>query len=462
MPDYCLARLQKYSHRLAAQSASGLAGILGPLMPQQAMFALGVSGKRRRIFNQRVVFWAFLAQILNSGQSCREALRGIQATRARRCQKAISSDTGGYCLARRRLPVENLATLWQRMAHGLNANLPADRLWRGLRVGVVDGTTLSMPDTPDNQTIWPQPSSQKPGCGFPIMKLAAIFSLVTGALHAVSFGSLHNAEHALLLKIWPVLSEFDLIMGDRNFGSYVNFARLQSTNLHGVFRLHQCRKMDWRKGKRLGPNDRLVTWKKPIKTSWAGPEPLPEFITVRVLQFSVAIKGFRTKHVILVTDLLDPILYPAKALAELYLARWGVELFLRHIKITLRMDVLRCLTPHMIMRELHMHLIAYNVIRIFMFKAAETSRIPLARISFKGTCDALRQWIPSLHALAGMPAAYVRLLRALFRVVADDPVPLRPDRSEPRAVKRRPKNYNRLTKPRHLMGNLPHRNRGVN
>lgn len=344
------------------------------------------------------------------------------------------------------------------MSQTMAQNVPTAFLWLGLRVGVVDGTTLSMPDTPANQALWPQPSTQKPGCGFPIIKLAAVFSLATGAIHALAYGSLHNAEHALLQSLWPVLQTFDLILGDRNFGSYVNFARLLALGIHGVFRLHQGRKMDWRKGKRLGQNDRLVTWQKPPKTSCDDPKNLPDFITLRVLKFTVAFPGFRTHKIILVTDLLDPILYPAARLADLYLARWGVELFLRQIKITLRMDILRCLTPHMIRRELHMHFIAYNAIRAIMLAAAETARTPVARISFKGSCDTLRQWIPTFLAAAGNKGIYRRLWRQLFIILARDSVLLRPGRSEPRAVKRRPKNYNHLTKPRHLMGNLPHRN----
>lgn len=453
------SRLQCYARQVAARSSADLAGIIGPLIPPESLRALDDCAQRDRIFTPRVIFWAFLAQILNPGQSCREALRGIQANRARRRQKPISSDTGGYCLARRRLPEKTLASTWQQMAHIMAQNIPPDFLWLGLRVGVVDGTTLSMPDTSANQAVWPQPSTQKPACGFPVLKLAAVFSLATGAIHAIALGSLHNAEHALLQTLWPVLQTFDLILGDRNFGSYVNFARLLASGVHGVFRLHQGRKIDWRQGKRLGPNDRLITWQIPPKTSWTNPEKLPESITLRVLKFTITVPGFRTQHVILVTDLLDPIRYPATQLAKLYLKRWEVELFLRQIKITLRMDILRCLTPRMIRRELHLHLIAYNAIRTLMLDASGTTRTPITRISFKGTCDILRQWIPPLRSAANNAKLYRHLIRTLFRILATDTVPLRPERSEPRAVKRRPKNYNRLTKPRHLMGNLPHRNR---
>jgi len=323
----------------------------------------------------------------------------------------------------------------------------------------VDGTTISMPDTSANQKPWPQPSSQKPGCGFPIMKLVAVFALATGAIHAVASGSLHNAEHAMLPSLWSCLKAgFDLLLGDRNFGSYANFCTLGRLGLHGVFRLHQGRKMDWRTGVRLGPKDRLVVWRRPPKLHGSKRQPIPETITVRVLMFHVQFPGFRTQTVFLATDLTDPIRFPPETLARLYLMRWRVELFFAHIKTSMRMDVLRCRTPRMVNRELHMYLIAYNAIRALMLEAASRSTVALDRISFKGACDTLRQYAPHLAAIGNSPPAYRRLLRSMFDALANDLVPLRRPRSEPRAVKRRPKNYHRLTRPRHQMGNLPHRN----
>jgi hypothetical protein len=292
------------------------------------------------------------------------------------------------------------------------------------------------------------------------MKLVALFSLATGAAHALVTGNLHNAEHALLPHLWSTLtSGFDLLLGDRNFGSYSTFCALRQCGLHGVFRLHQRRNVDWRKGKRLGRFDRVVSWNKPPKLCWWLPQSVPDSIEIRILRVCVPIAGFRTQVIFLATDLLDPMQFPATALAELYRRRWLVELFFRHINTTMRMDVLRCKSPAMIQREVHMHMIAYNLIRALMLQSALTYAAPLCRISFKGTCDTLRQWAPHLALAAAMPAAYRRLFHSMLQILAADVVPLRPNRSEPRAVKRRPQNYHRLTKPRHTMGNLPHRNR---
>ena len=404
-------------------------------------------------------FWHFLSQVLSPGQPCREVVRRVQAERRRRGHAAISSRTGAYCQARRRLPIALLHRIWQRMAGRLATAARPDMLWEGLRVAVVDGTTVSMPDTAANQKVWPQPASQKPGCGFPIMKLVAVFALATGAVHAVVFGSMHVAEHALLQTLWSCLkADFDLLLGDRNFGSYANFCTLGRLGLHGVFRLHQGRRMDWRTGRRLGREDRLVVWRRPPTLHGPKRTPVPDTISVRVLRFRVRVPGFRTQTVALVTDLIDPVRFPPETLARLYLMRWRVELFFAHIKTRMHMDVLRCRSPQMILRELHMHLIAYNAIRSLMAEAASRSAVALDRISFKGACDTLRQYTPHLAATAHALPAYRRFVRSMLTALASDLVPLRPSRSEPRAVKRRPKNYHRLTKPRRKMGNLPHRN----
>ncbi len=452
--------LHHFHRRLAGEALSNLAGVLGDLIPQQQFDRLRQCGRRQRVFTPLATFWNFLAQVLSPAQPCRETVRQMQAARRRRHKSVISSATGAYCQARRRLPEGILQTTWRAIAAQLSNACPSKMLWRGLRVGVVDGTTLSMPDTIANQIEWPQPSGQKPGCGFPVMKLVGLFSLATGAAHALVTGTLHNAEQALFPHLWNTLtSGFDLLLGDRNFGSFAIFAALRCCGLHGVFRLHQRRKFDCRKGKRLGKFDRLVRWNKPPKLTWWLPDAVPDSIEIRVLKVYVPIAGFRTRVLFIATDLLDPKQFPAAALAELYRRRWHVELFFRHIKTTMRMDVLRCKTPAMIRRELHMHMIAYNLIRALMLQSALTYATALCRISFKGSCDTLRQWAPHLALVAATPAPYRRLFRSMLRTLAADVVPLRPNRSEPRAVKRRPKNYHRLTKPRHLIGNLPRRNR---
>jgi hypothetical protein len=453
--------LQSFHRRLAGEALSSVAGVVGDLIPTLQIERLRASSRRRRVFTPIATFWSFLTQVLSPMQPCRETVRQLQAARRRRRKCRIYSGTGGYCQARRRLPEGVLQATWESMAGDLSSRVSPKMEWRGLQVGVVDGTTVSMPDTAANQALWPQSKRQMPGCGFPIMKLVGLFSLATGAVHALATGNLHDAEQTLFCQLWNSLCHgFDLLLGDRGFGSFAMFGALRCCGLHGVFRLHQARKVNWRKGKRLGKFDRLVTWNKPDdKLLWWLPQSVPSSLQIRIIRIVVPITGFRTRVLLISTSLLDPKQFPPEALAELYRRRWQIELFFRHIKTTMHMDVLRCKSPAMVRRELHMHMIAYNVIRALMVQSALTYATPLCRISFKGTCDTLRQWSPHLAYVSTNPALYRRLLRSMLQIIATDHVPLRPDRFEPRALKRRPKNYHLLTKPRHLMGNLPHRNR---
>jgi hypothetical protein len=285
------------------------------------------------------------------------------------------------------------------------------------------------------------------------MKLVGLFSLTTGAIHKVATGTLRDSEQALFCRLWnPLIHGFELLLGDRGFGSFAMFGALNCRGLHGVFRLHQRRKVNWRKGKRLGKYDRVMTWNKPDDPLlWWLPEPVPQSLQIRILKVVVPMAGFRTRVLFISTDLLDPKCFPREALAELYRRRWQVELFFRHIKTTMHMDVLRCKSPVMIRRELHTHMIAYNVIRALMLRSALTYRTPLCRMSFKGTCDTLRQWAPHLAIASATSKLYPPLFRSMLQTLANDPIPLRPNRVEPRALKRRPKPYPLLNKPRHLM-----------
>ena len=452
--------LNTFRRRLTAEALSSLAGVVGGLIPARQLDRLRGSGRRRRVFTPMATFWSFLAQVLSPTQPCRETVRQVQAAR-RRCWKSkIGSGTGAYCQARRRLPERVLPGIWEAIAGQLSAAAAPNMLWRGLRAGVVDGTTASMPDTAANQQLWPQHSGQKPGCGFPLMKVVGLFSLATGAIHALVTGSLHDGEQTLFCQLWNTLRNgFDLLLGDRAFGSFAVFGALRCCGLHGVFRLHKRRAVDWRRGKRLGKFDRLYTWSKPPKLLWWLPQPVPDSLKIRILKVVVSIAGFRTRVLLIATTLSDARQFPAEALAELYRRRWQIELYFRHIKTTMRMDVLRCKSPAMIRRELHMHMIAYNLIRTLMLQSALTYHTPLGRVSFKGSCDTLRQWAPHLALATATPALYRRMLRSMLQTLASDVVPLRPNRSEPRAIKRRPKNYYLLSIPRHLMGNLPRKNR---
>jgi hypothetical protein len=412
-----------------------------------------------------VTFWAFLSQTLSPSGSCREAVRKALAYLAS-SGRTGSSATSAYCQARGRLPETVIRAACVRTAEAMEVPLKRRERWCGRRVRVVDGTTVSMPDTPENQCEYPQPPGQKRRCGFPVMRVVALFSLASGGLLDAAFGSLGVGEQGLFQRLWNRLGPGDVLLGDRAFGSYAQIALLKGLRVDGVFRLHQRRTPDFRTGRRLGRRDHIVRWTKGnARPAWLSPELLalvPVQLLVREMEIVIPCKGFRTQKLFIVTTLLDAKRFGKSDIGDLYRRRWRVELFLRDIKTTLGADVLRCRTPAMVRRELWMHFTAYNLVRWLMVCAAQENGVDPARISFKGTLDTLRVWAPRIASLAHRPRLVRKMTRLLLHYIAHDLVPHRPHRAEPRARKRRPKNYALLTRPRHLFVDIPHRNRYKN
>jgi hypothetical protein len=373
----------------------------------------------------------------------------------------VDKGTSGWCQARTRLPWDILPRL--RCAAAAHAEKTA-QTWRGLRVKIIDGTSTSLPDTAKNQRAYPQPGTQKPGCGFPLLKLVGVFSLASGALLDYAKGNQHQHELNLLQKLLDHFKAGDLALADRGFNSYTLLALLWLRRAHSLFRLHQRRPADFRKGKRLGKNDRLMLWRKPWL--WQRPRYLskavwkciPQELTVRVVRFTLAVPGFRAGSVTLVTTLLDAQAYPAEELARLYARRWRIELWFRDLKTSMGMEVLRCKSPGMAHKELEMFFIAYNLIRALMMEASTLYDVPLERLSFKGTVDSVRQFSVAI-AQARSRKQQKHLIARLLEIIAGDQVPDRPGRREPRAVKRRLKPYQLLNRPRHLMKELQHRSK---
>ena len=255
-----------------------------------------------------------------------------------------------------------------------------------------------------------------------------------------------------------------LALADRGFSSYTLLALFWLQGVWSLFRLHHARPADFRKGKRLGPKDRLMVWRKPWlwqrprylpKTIW---NLIPQELSVRVVRFTLDVPGFRSESVTLVTTLLDAKAYPAEELARLYARRWHIKLWFRDIKTSMGMESLRCKSPKMVHKELEMFFIAYNLIRCLMTQASFSQLAPLERLSFKGTVDSVRQFAAAI-AQAPSPRKQKQLMAQLLVIIAQDQVPDRPGRRKPRAVKRRPKPYPLLNRPRRLFEEIPHRNR---
>jgi hypothetical protein len=455
-----LAPMGRRVEQLRQQSLCHLELLLGPLLPPGLLSQADEGpNSRDRVFSVRRTFFGFLYQVLKPDTACREIVRQIQALFALHSQGPVDENTSAYCQARKRLPLDTLSRVRVGVAA---AGEKRAQLWHGLRPKVIDATTVSAPDTPKNQRAYPQSRSQKPGCGFPLIRLLGVFSLSTGVLLDYAKGNKHQAELRLLWKLLDQFKPGDLALADRGFCSYVLLALLLRLGVASLFRLHQRRPADFRKGKRLGKEDRLFNWLKPpqkprwLPQSWW--KKIPTQLTVRVIRFNLSCPGYRPESVTLLTTLLDPQQYPARDLAQLYTRRWKIELWFRDIKSSMGMEVLRCQSPRMLHKELEMFFIAYNLIRCLMVQAATLNDAPLDRMSFKGTVDSIRQFSLAI-AQAHSKKKQNQLVVELLEVIARDKVPERLERREPRAVKRRPKAFPLLNRPRDQFREISHRNR---
>lgn len=417
---------------------------------------------RDRVFSLRLTCECFLWQLLKPETSCREVVRQVQALLRLHGRPPVDGGDSAYIQARQRLPRQRLAQALSATAQAADRRVGGGGTLQGRPVKVADGSTTQLPDTPKNQQRYPQSRSQKPGCGFPMLKFVVLFSLTSGAVLNVAWGRLHHHDLRLFRQLWQHLKRGDIFLGDRAWGEYTTLAELPRQGVDVVARLHACRKVDFRRAQRLAHHDGLFVWTKsgtrsqlPTRSAW---QRLPAQITVRVLRFTATIRGFRSRRVTLVTTLLDPQRYPAADLIALYARRWRLELCLRDLKTTLGMEQLRCKTPDMAEKELLAYLVAHNLIRCVMAEAVASYAVDLERVSFKGTVDAVRQYSAAL-AQAGTRKLRRRLWEDLLWNLARDRVRRRPGRTEPRAVKRRPKPYPLLNQPRRRFQEISHRNR---
>lgn len=417
---------------------------------------------RNRCWYLRLVFWTFLWQVAQAGASCREAIRQAQSLCQRSGTQVPPTETSPYCQARGNLPVEILEDVHRAVVREADSAVAPKDLWLGHRVYAIDGTTVTMPDTPENQATYPQQSTQKPGCGFPIMRIVALFSLATGMLTAWATGNWRASEIGLLQNLWECFRPGEILLGDRFFSGWPVLAQCLENGMNGVFRLHGARKVDLRKGRRIGRGERIVTWNKAkVRPSYFTADQWAQFpaeLTVRIARCRLTIRGFRTREIRLVTTLLDADKYPATQLGALYRRRWEMELTIRNVKTTLQMDQLSCKTPENIARELRMHLLTHNLVRRLMLEAARQRRVPLSRISFAGALAAARRYAEALLQLTSKRKR-LELFEQMIRILAEDTVPNRPGRREPRAVKRRPKPYPLLNRHRRIFKEIRHQSR---
>ena len=417
---------------------------------------------RQRQWPLRLVFWTFCWQVAQAGASCREAIRQAQAFCLAHDQPVPPDENSPYCQARAALPIERLEQIHRGVVAQAEEALAQGDLWQGRRVLVVDGTTVTAPDTPANQKQFPQQSAQAPGCGFPILRLVALMNLATGMIVQWAVGAWRSHELGLLQTLWEMFKPGDVLLGDRGFGTWGLLAQCRQRQVDAVFRIRGKLRRDFRRGRRLSKDERLVTWSKsrqrPRTIGCREWKKLPDQLTLRLIRCVLNVPGFRTRCVTLVTTLLDRDQFPALALSRLYLRRWNMELWLRHLKMTLQMDHLSCQNPNNLEREIRLHFLVHNLIRRLMLQAARQHHARLERISFAGTLAAARRYAEAL--LQARSKHQRSLLRdELLRVIACDLVPDRPGRREPRAIKRRPKPYPLLMKHRSRFLEISHQNR---
>jgi putative transposase len=420
---------------------------------QQVCAEEGVAFGRtpRSLWTPPLVLWTFLAQVLSKDKSCRDAVsRVLMAFALTRDPDQV--DTAAYCRARAKLP----AVVWQRLAlqvgWELEKQAEASWLWGGRHVHLVDGFTVTLPDTPANRAAYPPPPTHKPGLGFPLLRLVGLLSLATAAVQGLAFGPYQGketGETALFRQLLDLIPAGHVVLADRFYCSWFLLALLQQRGIDVVMRLHQRRRADFRRGQRLGPGDHRVHWPKPDRPEWmdeATYVALPETLEVREVYCKVDRPGFRVRELIVVTTLLDADRDAAEDLTNLYHQRWQVELDIRVIKSYLRLEHLRCRTPFMVEKELWAHFLGYNLVCKVRAQAAVSQGVWPRSLSFTAAQQLLNgAW---QRLTDGTAAERQRRGAKLLRVLAGERVGDRPDRCEPRAVKRRPKPHKLLNEPR--------------
>jgi len=423
------------------------------------------SSKRLRHYCNVVVFWAWLAQILEANASCSKAVSLVQAW----CDEAQlprpAADTGAYCKARNRLKLSFLRTIRMRVNAWLKARVRYEDKYKALVVKSLDGSSVQLEDTPANQQLYPQPTSQEPGCGFPVMGIMGVLNHAHGGWEDFVVGP-HTAHDAPVAhKLLENFCKGDLVCGDRAFCTYELIAGITQRGAHSLMRLHQARHraLDFRRGRKIGPNQRLVTWSKPLKQPPSSPlseeqwASLPATMDIRLIRFRYRDRDGKMRHMVLATTLLDADLHEWDELAAIYAQRWDIELRLRDVKTTLGMEQMRVKKPETAHKTLEMTIIAYNLIKATCQQAAREGDEDIRAISFKGALDTLVANTSRYLGRQKQPGMIRKIWGSIVAMVAEKLVEARPHRHEPRAVKRRPKSFSYLTCHRAIFKEIPHR-----
>lgn len=460
------ATLRRARQQSIRQSLCGYALMFSDLLPASFLQSIDPT-RRQRHFGHLPVFWAWVAQILEANSSCANAVALIQAWCRTAGLSCPASGTGGYCQARGRIHEDFLHSVFEKINEGLNRRIRPEDLWCGHVVKAIDGSSVTLMDTSTNQYSFPQPGGQLPGCGFPTMGIVGVLNLSHGGWEGFEACPHQDHDSIMAPKLLKHIQPGDLLLGDRAFCTYEFIVRLQAQGASAVMRLHQARhaKLDWRKGKKISPMERLVVWKKPVRQpagsqlsreQWQG---LPEELQVRYIKLGYEDRCGQKRALVVVTTLLDTRKYDALEVSGLYAKRWGIELKLRDIKTTLGMENFEVRSPAMAAKTLWMMLIASNLLRGLIQQSAIEADEPLSRVSCKGVLDQALASAAGYLRHRGKPRVLTAHHASVIETCATKLLAVRPFRREPRAVKRRPKGYPHLTAPRELYEEIPHRGR---
>lgn len=412
---------------------------------------------RQRVYTPMITVWLFVTQVLSKDHSCQYAVNRHNAYRVARGLSKVASKTTAYCKARCTLPELLFEKLLQQTASRCNEAVIKNWLFCNRVVEMVDGWTLTMADTEENQEAYPQQKSQRKGCGFPILRMVGLFSLSTGSVQACAVGPYRGkqtGETSLLRSMVDRVLPGRILLADRYYAGYWLLALSDLKGIDIVARAHQLRKIDFRGGMKLGSLDQIVAYDRPQRPSWMTEqeyERYPRMILIRHMKYKIGQGGFRTRQIILATTLLNAKIYSADKLAELYRQRWQVELHIRSIKTQMQMEHLRCKTPEMVRKEIVCHLIGYNLVRATMIASALRYRWQPTKLSFTNALQALEEFSHGLRLRSGRKREQ---WDNLLQTIAEIEIARRAGRQEKRVVKRRPKSYKMMQTPRN-----PNRNR---
>lgn len=435
--------------RLRQQFAQRAGTALGNVLPAGELERLvgdHAGDYRERIYAPLKTLGLFIGQALSADGACQDAVARNLSERTARGALGCSLNTGPYCKARQRVSLELIVALSRAIAQRLERAQPRAWRWRGRSVKLLDGTTVSMPDTPANQEAFPQGRAQQPGLGFPLARLVAILSLGTGAVLDWAMGACQGedtSEQALFRQLLGALDAGDVVLADRLYCTYWTLAMLKARGVDVLMRQNVHRAYDLRRGKRLGRGDHIVQWIRPQRPPWMDKQ------TYAAMPETLSVREARVNARVLVTTLLDARTASPVELDRLYRSRWNIEVDLRSIKAEMGMDILRCKSPQMIRKEVAVHLLAYTLVRAVMAQAASLANVLARSLRFKGTTQFLNAYQQQLRHSAGRRRTSVMIAHVLG-ALSMLRLPWRPDRVEPRAVKRRPKPHRLLSIPRPL------------